>query len=481
MASQIAEQVTPEALVDLPVPQDLCISPDGLKVVYSVSPSVAYLSPIVQTGENALSSLWVAHISAEKSARQITSGLFYDQLPQWSPGPSDEGCIAFISDRAKPGESSAIYLISLDGGEAYPISEVGNKKPISELKWNPDGKYIAFLSSDEKSEEQNRREKQTGGAKVYGEDWEFCRLRCLHVTTRRVETLFGDDEHVTDFTWNEEGTQIAFISQRTPDLNSGGYYGSRFRTISLVAKTQNAVKKHNFPGPAHDMLWIKDKVYFLAGFSPDKSATSSTVYQMSIETGEWSRYCCGSLDCAVGLRSTKGLLVVLVQKGLKDEIEVYDTEEETVPQLTYGGDIREIHTYDGVIYNDRKEFVLAFATSDCKTPPEVFSRIFPATDVHEGDAVDIHSQSNRLYKLSETGRMFPLSQHGSRIAALNIGEPKPVYLHSIDGGRGDGILIAPSNQMNKSSKPTVVMIHGGPYSRITNAFNLLYFYWVPCK
>ena len=453
------DKVTPEALVDLLVPQNVRLSPDASNVVYSISPSVASLSPIVRAGEHTLSSLWTAEAGKKSSARQITSGLFNDQLPQWSPGPSSEGCIAFVSDRAKPGDSCAIYFLSFNGGEAYPLTKAENKKQIAGFKWSPDGRFIAFLSPSEKSEEQGARDKETGGAKVYGEDWDCNRLRCLHVATKEVETISKVDVHVTDFAWNEEGTEIALIAQRTPEISAAGYQGVEFQAVNIATKAHKLLGEQNFPGPARELVWVKNNVYFLAGASPDKANSSSTVYQMSVIDGDRSMYSHGSHDCAVGLRKSDNLLVVHSQKGLTDSICTIDPKD-GYRQLAYG-DSREIHNYDGVISNSRHEFSLAFATSDCKNPSEVFSYTSPfIRDYSRGDS-------------------YCLSEHGSSVANLEIGDHTPIFCTASDGTECDGILIRPAKLRERSPMPTIVFVHGGPYSRITCAFNLLYFYWVP--
>jgi len=95
-------------------------------------------------------------------------------------GRQDEKHVAFISDRGERGKSSAIYILSLSGGEAYPITEFKNEKPISSLAWSP-GKYIAYLSTDEKTPEQQKKEEDKLDARVYGGEWEYHRLRCVHV------------------------------------------------------------------------------------------------------------------------------------------------------------------------------------------------------------------------------------------------------------------------------------------------------------
>ena len=44
------------------------------------------------------------------------------------------------------------------------------------LSWSPNGLFIAFLSPDEKTAEQEAKGKDKDDAKVYGEDWGFNRL-----------------------------------------------------------------------------------------------------------------------------------------------------------------------------------------------------------------------------------------------------------------------------------------------------------------
>lgn len=144
-----------QALADLQTPKDLHISPDGQRVIY-------VLETFSKKGEHPVSSIWVADIGTENSSRQITSGVFRDEWPRWSP---DGKFIAFTSDRAKKGHSSAVYILPITGlgGEAYAITNPDNRKEISSFEWSPDGSHIAFLSEDEVENQNN------SDARVFGQ------------------------------------------------------------------------------------------------------------------------------------------------------------------------------------------------------------------------------------------------------------------------------------------------------------------------
>ncbi|KAK3171603.1 hypothetical protein OEA41_003687 [Lepraria neglecta] len=453
MATANPSQVTPEALVDLLVPKDARISPSGKHIVYSCT-------PIAKTGKHALSSLWIADIGKEHSARQFTSGLFNDVSPQWCPLPADRDLIAFESDRAKAGESSAIYLISLHGGEVYPVTKTDNKKSIASFKWSPDGHLIAFISSDEKTAEQEAREKETGEAKVYGQDWEYNRLRCLHVATREVFTLKGG--------MLTSQILVGKTIQKTPDLNSAGYYGVKFERVELFTRNVHNVCQERFPGPARDLAWLGNALYFLAGASPDKSATSSVIYIMGINHNSWIRYAYGGTSCAAELRLRGDKLKALIQNGLSDEIRSLDSNA-----LTFGlewSGLTELETWDSlnIGQGESREDLIALGKQSGDS-----GRIAPT----------------EIYSFEQWKPMCQLSQHGQALTKFDFGKALPLDCKAQDGTLPDAILIRPSDAVDKYSEefsedeakpqPTVVLIHGGPYGRITIAFNLLYYYWVP--
>jgi len=432
--------LTAEQFVDLIVPRSARICPNGEKVVYSAS-------SIAKSGENETSSVWVAEIGKEKSARQLSSGKFNDTSPRWS---SDGKSIAFLSDRAKAGESSAIYLLSMDGGEAYAITKAENKRGIGSFDWSPNGSFIAYLSADEKSAEREQKEKDKDDADVYGENWEYNRLRLLHVATREVTTLVEKDAHVAAFAWNEDSTELAFTLHETPDLNSAGYKGVNIEHVAISNRTSSHVCK--FPGGLSSLTWFGTDVYFVGGVEPMKSNTSQAVYKTT-SGGDWSKIAFGVNNCVGTMRRVGSDVAVEVYEALSSQIHLMSNgslPNKTIAKGLSFADDMTLMAWD-VHGKDENIVVAGVQTLNC-TPPE-------------------------LYSLKD-GELCQLTQHGAPLADIDFCDVEPFYCKAKDGTSIDALLYMPK-QKEKKPLPTVVNVHGGPYNRSTAGFGASWSSWGP--
>lgn len=432
-----------EALADLQVPGDFHISPDGKQIVYG-------LKPWTKKSDHPTSSIWIAYIGKEASARQLTSGLFKDERPRWSP---DGTYIAFDSDRGKLGESSAIYLISTAGGEAYFITPPDNKKKIAQFQWAHNGKFIAYLSADEKTAEKEEREKEKDDAKVWGEEWEYQRLRYVHVATRQITTIVSGDKHVHLFSWSSDSQEIACVLHESPDINSAGFYGAQIERLNLIGKVSTHITK--FPGPISQVVWGKDGIYFTGGVIPGHCSTARTVYIVSVAEKTYQRVLFGTENCCLALQKADTSVVARVQSGLYEEIHAVSGSQGS-SKLLYRA-MHDITAFDVFFGDGSTDPVVTTTRSDGSRPAEVFS-----------------------FSKSSTASLIQLSDHNSAISELKISKAEPIYTTASDGYKLDGVVFFPyDSDIGSNPLPTVVLVHGGPYWRITVGFAVCHYLEVP--
>lgn len=433
-----------EALADIQVPQDFHISPDGKQIVYS-------LKPWTRKGESFTSALWIADLATEKSTRQLTSGLFRDKGPQWSP---DGQYIAFISDRAKAGKSSAIYLISTAGGEAFPITPPENKEEISKFEWCPNSQFIGYLSPDEATVESERKKQDKDDAKVWGQDWSYQRLRYVHVSTKQITTVVTGEKHVHLFSWGPDFPDIAYVLHQTPDINSAGFYGSAIERANIATKATTRLT--TFPGPLTQFVYAKDGIFFLGGAIPQHCSTARSLYKIASDETGYEKHGFGDVDCCLGLQKCSSFTAVRVQSGLYDEIHRIQASQKGSSRQLYRG-MHDITAFDVSIRDGCSEPVVAITKSDGQQPTEIFSFV----------------------SSSAGSRTIQLSDHNSAIAKLKISKARPIYTSAADGYPLDGIVFLPSDAKSGKALPTVVLAHGGPYWRITVGFAVCHYYEVP--
>lgn len=448
------KEVTAEDFVDLATPIEICISPQATHVVYTLKPGC-------KKGEHDTSSIWIAEVAKKHSARQLTAGLFEDRMPAWS----DAHNIIFVSDRAKAGKSSAIYVISLDGGEAYPITDTEHEQKLSNVQQSPCGMFIAFCSADEKSEEKKKRDEEKDDAIVYGEEWPSARLRLLHIATRKVETATSDGFHVQTYVWRPASQVICYVTSPTPEANSPYQHGVQFHLLHLGNRGTNFVV--DFPGPVlTSMIWPSEtKLNFLAGYVPDAACTSSVLYQLDLEERSWSHTRYGKYDDASGLclvRDTEGELhsvMTKVQSGMSDLL----IADEPLDKILYSDELA-ISQVSAACRGEK--VVLAIVTSRPGHPPELFSTSGDSdqnSPKHLDDMIQLSDHSSSLSKtIACSGQIFECKSQadGESLTAVFL---KP-----------------PSVEATKSMPlPTVVIIHGGPYSRSALSFDPCTYKWAP--
>ncbi|RAO69032.1 uncharacterized protein BHQ10_005044 [Talaromyces amestolkiae] len=433
------------SLCNLQVPKTVQLSPDRSTVLYSTELSWGH-----RKGKHPVSTVWLASTGRADSSRQLTRGLFRDYAPAWSP---DGNAVAFISDRADAGSKWAIYLLPLrEGCEAYPITPATSASPIEAFSFSPDGSRGAFLSADEDIDLPSAGEGPPD-VRPWGEAWRFTRLRVVDLRTKAVRCA-KLDRHVTSVCWSPDGTRLGFSSCLSPDIEEPHITGMTVSTIDVDLSSVEDVC--HFPKMVVDLSWAADgSLYFCGGVPPPKTFAGYGVYRTSPATEshhyEWVGF--GVEDDSIGLvQRGSGTIFVKVQHRLESRVCLLDGT------VLYSRK-EELEAFDSAIETDGK-FVLAVATSNINHPTEVFTTLSYGS-----------------------GAMTRMSNHGREFAGHRFGTCSFLTCTSADGEvELDALYLTPassSDGANRHALATVVLIHGGPNTRLTNAFNTYYYMLTP--
>ncbi|KAJ7153510.1 alpha/beta-hydrolase [Mycena crocata] len=418
--------ITPQDIANADQINSLCLSTAGDRVVYCVGPAFR------TKDAHKTQALWLADTSVANSARQITSGLFYDRNPTFDPKSGD---IFFLSDRHKAGGKPQIYRIACAafGGDAIPLTPTANTSGVSAYAVAPNGRWLAYISADEETEEDViiwRAPKKLG------------RLRILDLSgeiegTRTVVSV--DDAHVQSFAWASDSTRILYRLSQLSDLESDAFPISE----NIVSVEGDAVVTHVVTHKrvlTEDSVWAEQgKFHFLHAAD---STSAPALWECSTAAGASpTRVAFGDTDDAVdlvGLSSNE--IAVEVACGLETRIDVvgpspftaFDTSED------------------------------AFADWDLKRVGDKYIFAVARSSGVSGESENVWCGS------TESGvkgvLRTQLSSHHAWMAAKELPQSAPFYWSLEDGTSMQGVIAYPRGQQLENMR-TVVVPHGGPYSR----------------
>ncbi|CAK7224786.1 hypothetical protein SEUCBS140593_005687 [Sporothrix eucalyptigena] len=439
-------------ILDTISPAGVRVSPDGKYVVYSIRFRLNHRKHI---DAPAVAALWIAESTVPNSARLFTDGLSSDWMPEWSP---DGQSVAFLSTRnnadgaSKQAKSCAIYLQHRGSTQPRVVMAPEHNRSftsISKLGFSPSGAYIAFVAA---SPSEKSFHESGDDAVVWDQDTNFQHLWLVDVKSGELRILFDGDANVTDFVWCDDRKgdgDLAIMTQRSTHADSQYLHGT---TASIVSMGNTEVRPLcHVPRIMWSPVWLHSALYFVGNNISDQDTSGMSIFRVYEAQQVVEKVAHGEVDCAAGLVRADDDIVVHVEHGLEDQLRLL------LADITLFSQRKRIVDYhvSGTVQN----LHVALSWGDVNTPTELFSLKVGTRDLH---------------KLSEHGRVLS--------SASPFGHCHFLSCPTLDTKEMlDNLYLVPTQYVVRDDAeheqppatplPTIVIVHGGPYGRRTDAFD----------
>jgi dipeptidyl aminopeptidase/acylaminoacyl peptidase len=428
----------PEDVYALTGVGDPRISPDGTRIAYVVT-------SIDREANDYRGAIWVARRDGSEEPRRFTSGERRDGSPRWSP---DGRWLAFTSNRGDEKTQPQIYVISAEGGEARRLTDL--KESAGELAWSPDSTRIAFTArvrNEAYEEEDEKKRKPRRFTRLFFKldsvGWTGDRRTHIFVVDldggepRQVTS--GDGEHGAP-AWTTDGKRLVFDALR----------GERWDT-ELISRLYSV----DADGGEPTQLTADDASYDAPAFSADGGRLA---YHYTVEDGTHPHH------TQIGVMNADGSDAKLLTTSLDRQCAPYPDLREPL----WDGDRLLFSVEDGG--NVRLYAVAADGSSEPE-PLVGGEQVISGYDVRDGEFVYVASTYTTLRELyvGPDGRRLT-DVGGTFTSGRELAEPERFTAVSEDGYEVDAWVVRPAGFQAGKRYPTLLNIHGGPFSQYGTAF-----------
>ena len=405
--------------------------------------------------------LWLYRDEGDGALVELTqSG--HDRNPEWSP---DGRWIAFLSDREsadaagkeeKAGAGKAdkdeqpdqVYVISVGGGEAFPLTH-GEEK-VHAFAWSADSRQIFFATRTPWSKERQEAYKKAWKDVVeFRESERGDAIAVAELATKAVRQTGVTPWRAKQLEVSPDGKSLALltdsISERQEEMEAYGIYlldtagGQPRKLLQRQAVLDN-------------LHWTPDSRHIFFSFlngsvEGDYQDAQSRVYRVDVQGDppRVTRWAARYKGAVTGFAVTPaGGLLLTGRMGL--EVQVYSEEPHTFVMLPGAkGAYEHVST---AAHSPR----FAFVHSALQEPAEVYM----------GDSIV------ECRRITSFNRLF--SER-----ALPAGQP---YRWTADDGVPvEGMLIYPPGKLGAKNLRMLTLIHGGPGDADGNHFEADWYQW----
>ncbi|MFB9685148.1 S9 family peptidase [Amycolatopsis plumensis] len=439
-------ELTADAVVDRMVPQAPRVSPDGRWVVYASA-------PVGRAGKYPESGLWIAPADGREPPRELAAAAADDREPRWS---ADAAWVYFLSDRVDRG-TPQLHRVRREGGEPEQLTDW--RSGIQEYLLLPEGEAVVLVAPEEHAAPADPRVRvvrpavdagaarpepvPTGAGHPACSPWDSVapahRLWRLDLRTRAVDPLgdFGR-RHVVEAAARPDGRALAVFTWSVADREPGRFDPG----LHLVDPATGA--RQDLGVPAHEpeqLTWWRDEAgWHLAyrGVTPPGLIGGNAIFE-----ARGHRNLTAGMDvCPTEpAESGDGSLLALFAEGLDTTIRRFDPAAGAFTELA-----RATGSLHGLSSGGGRIAVVASTAT-------------------EPDAVHCGPPGGPFTRLG-----------APQLRGIPWGVQERLSYRAEDGLDLDGLLILPPGRTRADGPfPLVTLVHGGPYDRWEDRFQLGWF------
>ena len=406
--------LTPEIAITLRTQTDLRFSPDGRRVAFVTNDALK--------GTARKHHIWVLDVSA-RQVRQFTFSDKSEFSPRWSP---DGRTLAFLSNR---GEQTQIYFLSMDGGEAYAVTE--GKRSVRSFVWSPDGKQVAFVAPEPKTDEEEKKEKDKDDARIVDKDDKPAGLWLLDVDSRKTRCLIARPWQVGEVEWFPSGDRLVISATDHPESDE-----DTERIFSVSAADGKMAELLGPHGPFGDLKVSKDgKWISYVGCRVD-GPEPHDLYILPVSGGTPKNLTAASIDRQISgyFWRPDGTVAVVVEDGFRSKVSriTLDGKAADFPALPVNPRALDFSPAGGSVF--------AFSGGTATQPGEIW----------------LADGSSPAVRVSDFNKDW---------SSVQLVKPEFFRYKSSDGTEIEGALLLPANYDGHSKLPLITLVHGGPTGR----------------